>query len=118
MPQKSPRLLNVERRPGQIARASAAFHDPPRPFVPEQARVASVQAMYGASTTSPGEKATSSRAVLAALRALQDKIARLEGERQEAVNGNKELRHTLREAELRLESSREVRRTTGVRVLF
>ena len=56
--------------------------------------------------TSPAsEKTTSSRAVLAALRALQDKIARLEGERAEAVHATSELRARLREAEARLDSA-------------
>ncbi|KAH8053299.1 hypothetical protein JL722_9522 [Aureococcus anophagefferens] len=40
------------------------------------------------------------------LRALQDKIARLEGERAEAVNSTKEMRHQLREMELKVESHR------------
>ena len=63
--------------------------------------------MYSSrSAEDAGEKTTSSRAVLAALRALQDKIARLEGERAEAVNSTKEMRHQLREMELKVESHR------------
>ncbi|KAH8073078.1 hypothetical protein JL721_3054 [Aureococcus anophagefferens] len=63
--------------------------------------------MYSSrSAEDAGEKTTSSRAVLAELRALQDKIARLEGERAEAVNSTKEMRHQLREMELKVESHR------------
>ena len=46
----------------------------------------------GPTSPAASEKTTSSRAVLAALRALQDKIARLEGERAEAVHSTHELR--------------------------
>ena len=58
----------------------------------------------GPTSPAASEKTTSSRAVLAALRALQDKIARLEGERAEAVHATSELRARLREAEARLDS--------------
>ena len=58
----------------------------------------------GGSAPPSAEKATSSRAVLAALRALQDKIARLEGERAEAVHSNDELRARMRDLEARLEA--------------
>ena len=59
----------------------------------------------GPTSPAASEKTTSSRAVLAALRALQDKIARLEGERAEAVHATSELRARLREAEARLDSA-------------
>ena len=58
----------------------------------------------GPTSPAASEKTQSSRAVLAALRALQDKIARLEGERAEAVHATSELRARLREAEARLDS--------------
>ena len=51
----------------------------------------------GPTSPAASEKTTSSRAVLAALRALQDKIARLEGERAEAVHATSELRARLRD---------------------
>ena len=57
----------------------------------------------GMHSPTASEKTTSSRAVLAALRALQDKIARLEGERAEAVHATQELRSRLRDAEARLD---------------
>ncbi|KAH8069681.1 hypothetical protein JL720_11987 [Aureococcus anophagefferens] len=78
----------------------------PSPPVVDEA-CASYATMYSSrSAEDAGEKTTSSRAVLAALRALQDKIARLEGERAEAVNSTKEMRHQLREMELKVESHR------------
>lgn len=55
-----------------------------------------------------GDAGGSSRAVLSALRALQDKIKRLEGERSRALDECKALRGRLEEQEQRLRQQREL----------
>lgn len=66
----------------------------------------------GPEVASPGSQATSSKAVLAALRTLQDKIRRLEAERVDALHEASELRQQLKNQEIESEQLRQ--RDNGV----
>lgn len=56
---------------------------------------------------SSGSQASSSKAVLAALRALQDKIRRLESERSQALDECSQLRHQMKNQEIEAEHSKQ-----------
>jgi chromosome segregation ATPase len=58
-------------------------------------------------TANNGNSASSSKAVLAALRALQDKIRRLESERGQALDECTQLRHTLQTQEVEFENAKK-----------
>ena len=58
-------------------------------------------------TTTSNASASSSKAVLAALRALQDKIRRLEQERSQALDDATQLRHQLQAQEVEFENSKK-----------
>ena len=61
----------------------------------------------GISNSSPVASASSSKAVLAALRALQDKIRRLESERAQAIDEAAQLRHQIKSQEIETEHLRQ-----------
>lgn len=61
---------------------------------------------YG-SSSSANNAASSSKAVLAALRALQDKIRRLESERSQALDESTQLRHQLKNLEIEAEHTKQ-----------
>jgi chromosome segregation ATPase len=61
---------------------------------------------YG-SLSGGGSASSSSKAVLAALRALQDKIRRLESERTQALDESAQLRHQLKNQEIEGEHGRQ-----------
>lgn len=74
---------------------------------------------YGSasSATSALNTSSSSKAVLAALRALQDKIRRLESERSQALDEATQLRHQLKNHELEAEHSKQREQLTSQRSL-
>lgn len=59
------------------------------------------------SNASSNASASSSKAVLAALRALQDKIRRLEAERAQALDETSQLRHQLQSQEVEFEHAKQ-----------
>eukprot|EP01035_Chromulina_nebulosa_P031574 gene31574-42102_t len=60
---------------------------------------------------------SSSKAVLAALRALQDKIRRLEAERAQAVEESSQLKHQLKLQEIEFDHSRQKESLSSQKVL-
>lgn len=63
--------------------------------------------MSTSSILNTGSTATSSKAVLAALRALQDKIKRLETERSQALDETAQLKHQLKSLEIESEHMKQ-----------
>lgn len=73
---------------------------------PEMKQNASFQSALSLSS-SANASASSSKAVLAALRALQDKIRRLEMERTQALDETGQLRHQLKNQEIEMEHAKQ-----------
>eukprot|EP01038_Epipyxis_sp_PR26KG_P003991 gene3991-5715_t len=62
---------------------------------------------YNSSLMSSANGSSSSKAVLAALRALQDKIRRLEAERSQALDESSQLRHQLKNLEIDMDHEKQ-----------